>query len=66
MGFLFQLYLFVASVTLVSQVSSLSLIVLINKMKLKSNPLLPACQGDCEDLKEKEQDCTLETKQHEG
>lgn len=46
--------------------SSLSLTFLINKTSFKSNPSLPDCQGDCEDLKEKEQDGTSETKPHEG
>lgn len=44
----------------------MSLIFLVNKMRFKSNPLLPDCQGDCEDLKEKEKDSTSETRQHEG
>lgn len=34
------------------------------EMRFKSNPLLHACQGDCEDLKEEKKDGTLETKQH--
>lgn len=46
--------------------SSLSLTFLINKTRFKSNPLLPDCQGDCEDLKEKEKDSTSETQSYEG